>query len=309
MNDKPAVGVYILHNRNTEEVYVGSGDLKERERKHFRSLENGRLGKVNLQGKPLRNHNRRLQAAYNYDPNFEFLSVELPNRDDAFTCEQAVIDKYKDNPKFLNLSIDARAGIHGMSEETRQKISDSRKAYYRENPQAVEEMRERATGKTASQETRERMSASQRRSYEDNPERRTQISEQLSQRVVSVETRTKISQIQSGKTVSKETREKLRQANLSHTVSQETRDKMSAARTGVPKSEEHREKIGEKTKQQWDDPSYREKMLSANSTKVVVNGVVCSSIKNAAQVAGIPYHSMRAKLARGGDDHISYYQS
>lgn len=193
MKTKETIGVYILHNPSTKETYVGSGVLELREKRHFRNLENGRIGATTVKGKPLRHQNRKLQAAYNRDPNFEFISIPVSTREEAFDFEQVIIDDFYGKPLFLNMSHDARAGAYNATEESKQKMSQAAK--------------------------------------------------------------------------------------------------------GKPKTPEHKEKIRTNTKTQWEDPVYRETMLTANRTRISINGTVYGSIKEAASILGIPASTIPYRLS------------
>lgn len=113
------IGFYILHNKNTDETYVGSGVLEDRKRVHFSTLSRGK------------HHNYKLQRAFNRDPNFDFIPAEVnevglsreQNRALALELEQSLINEFKKTPLLLNLAKDVerpRLGVHD-SEESRQR--------------------------------------------------------------------------------------------------------------------------------------------------------------------------------------------
>lgn len=111
------LGVYILHNSETNHVYVGSGQLYKRFNSHKNKLEQNK------------HSNERLQRAYNKNPKFEFVSVPCATELEARTFEQAVIDEFYGRPRFLNLvrTVDDFNDRPPMTEETKRKIAEARK--------------------------------------------------------------------------------------------------------------------------------------------------------------------------------------
>lgn len=100
-SDKSKVGIYLLRNKDTNEVYVGSGKLNNRFKSHKRELENN-------------NHvNYKLQRSFNKHPDIEFIGSPIDvdgltieeNRMLALFLEQIFIDKLKDNEKLLNIAM------------------------------------------------------------------------------------------------------------------------------------------------------------------------------------------------------------
>ena len=92
MSEEKEVGVYILHNKNTDETYAGSGVLEDRKASHFYYLNAGKEGRRNKDGKLIRHPNRKLQAAYNRDSNFDFVAIPTETREEATQAEQSLID-------------------------------------------------------------------------------------------------------------------------------------------------------------------------------------------------------------------------
>lgn len=257
LKNTKGVGVYIIHNPNTGQVYAGSGDLAVRKQKHFRDLANGKEGRVNSNGFPMKHPNRKLQAAYNADPNFVFLGVPIHEREAAFDCEQAIIDKFNGNPKFLNMSRDARAGVYEITDDTRRKHRE------REiTSEHREKLRQAGLGRVPTPETIEKLRAAN-----------------------------------TGRIVSDETKNKLKEARTRQVITPEHRAAMSAAAVGKTKTEEHRRNIGIKTQQQWDNPEYRDKMRTVNSVQISVKGTTYSSIKDAAKTLGMSVGGLQYKLS------------
>jgi hypothetical protein len=111
------VGVYMLHNRETGEAYIGSGILNERRNTHFSRLRHNT------------HHNHRLQAAYNRNPNFDFIGVPVEGEDrkevrvEALNIEASLVDENARNPLLLNLmrNITEDNTFLGHSEESNEK--------------------------------------------------------------------------------------------------------------------------------------------------------------------------------------------
>lgn len=120
-SDKSKVGIYLLRNKDTNEVYVGSGKLNNRFKSHKRELENN-------------NHvNYKLQRSFNKHPDIEFIGSPIDvdgltieeNRMLALSLEQIFIDKLKDNEKLLNIALNVETPTLGLlhTEESKKKIS------------------------------------------------------------------------------------------------------------------------------------------------------------------------------------------
>lgn len=129
------IGIYMIHNEETNQVYFGSGVLKRRFDVHRSQLKNG-------------NHpNPRLQGAYNKNPNFDFigLAVEGENKKEvrttAFALEQMDINENIGNPLMLNIAQDVEANWRDMrhSPETKEVISQKLKSNW-QDPQYREKV-------------------------------------------------------------------------------------------------------------------------------------------------------------------------
>lgn len=117
------VGYYILHNPVTDQVYIGSGVLKNRENSHILKLKN------NV------HENYKLQKAYNLNPNFDFIGVEVEehtlkehNRVLAFEFEQQLISDFNSFEGCLNIAKSVDAGFYGRkhSQESKDKMRQSK---------------------------------------------------------------------------------------------------------------------------------------------------------------------------------------
>jgi group I intron endonuclease len=122
---------YMFYNVETGQAYVGStNSVKTRFNRHVRTLQDGT------------HYNRRFQAAYNKNPNFEFIPLLFPTVEDARNSEQRLLEENWGNPHLLNLSKSVESFRLGMkdSEETRLKKSLSKKGI----PQSPELIQKRA---------------------------------------------------------------------------------------------------------------------------------------------------------------------
>ena len=155
--NRKVIGTYLLHNRDTNETYVGSGVLVDRKNSHFCRLETNT------------HPNKKLQAAYNQNPNFDFVGVNVEDREQARDFEQVLLDENWGNPFLLNISNNARAGVYSPTEETRQKLSDV------------------WNGRKHSDESRAKMSESMK-GIPKSDEHRRKISEFMKSRIDSPET-------------------------------------------------------------------------------------------------------------------------
>jgi len=113
-NMQDDVGVYIIHNKDTDQTYVGSGNLKSRYKMHEYLLRNDR------------HWNHQLQGAYNANQNFDFVGVDVysADREEAFDIEQCLVDEHWDSGLLLNLAKDVRTPRFGAehTEESKEKM-------------------------------------------------------------------------------------------------------------------------------------------------------------------------------------------
>lgn len=132
-SDKSKVGIYLLRNKDTNEVYVGSGKLNNRLKSHKRELENN-------------NHiNYKLQRSFNKHPNIEFIASPIDvdglsieeNRMLALSLEQVFIDKLNGNEKLLNIAMSVDKPTLGtkLTKERKLQISESSKRIWEHLPE------------------------------------------------------------------------------------------------------------------------------------------------------------------------------
>jgi|ERR1035437_1557518 group I intron endonuclease len=254
--NKKAIGTYILQNPNTNELYVGSGILEKRKYDHFYELSKGI------------HTNKKLQEAYNKDPNFNFHGVIMHDRELAFTTEQMIMDTVKGNPLFLNIVKNAKYGNttgHICTEETKAKISTAN------------------TGRIVSEETRQKLSETHLgKEYKKGYK---QTSEHIQ----------KVIDANKGKIISQETREKQRIGNLGKKRSPEAIENMRIAKAGTRPSDETIIKM--KLAHANRDNIFKK--------KVIINNVEYDSINEASNALNLSRATVRRKL---NDDDIPEYK-
>lgn len=114
-------GVYALHHRKSDGVYVGSsGHLYNRLNGHRQQLKAGT------------HKNRNLQQAFNDDPVFDATYRLTETKEKAVELEQQLLDNLSENPKLLNLATDAVNPGSGyeVTEETREKQRQNNKRQF-----------------------------------------------------------------------------------------------------------------------------------------------------------------------------------
>lgn len=121
-NSKPLIPItddkffiaYILTHVKSGDFYIGStGDFKMRRHGHVKTLNKGIHA------------NSKLQKRYDEDKELSFSIFIANDREDAYKIEQELIDYHKNDPKFLNIGLDAKAPNLGkkLSDVTRAKIA------------------------------------------------------------------------------------------------------------------------------------------------------------------------------------------
>lgn len=200
------IATYIIHNSKTNEMYVGSTkDFSSREKQHKKDLKNNT------------HHNKNLQKAYNRNPSdFDFVAVPTETREEAYDFEQLIIDEFFGRtPLFLNLDNEARAGgIKNYTTEIREKMRLAKIG----KPQSLENIEKRTIGLKnywGKEENKIKSSELRKKYLKDNPEAIERIRETSTGRIHSPETIEKIKQGNIGKTRSNENIETLRYAHLS----------------------------------------------------------------------------------------------
>lgn len=156
-----SIGVYILHNPNTEQVYIGSGVLDKREKDHYSQLRNGK------------HPNYKLQKAFNRDPGFQFIPApiddypcNLQNTELAREIEQGLLDVFHGQEVCLNIAKDVDAGFTGR----------------KHTEESIRKNREKAIERCSDSSYRERMGQAVRQAaLNRDEEKRAQVSENIRQ--------------------------------------------------------------------------------------------------------------------------------
>lgn len=108
IEDRGKVGIYMIVNFSTNEVYFGSGNLWSRYKTHLYFL------------KKKKHENFKLQRAYNRNTDFEFIGIAIQedtleeSRELAYQLEQIDIDENLDNPGLLNIALSVEANHLGL---------------------------------------------------------------------------------------------------------------------------------------------------------------------------------------------------
>lgn len=267
--DRDKVGVYIVRNKVSREFYLGSGRLAQRLRYHERELANNR------------HVNYKLQKSFNKNPEMEFigtaidierLPIEL-NRKRALELEQALIDRYKDNPLLLNIAMNVDSPTLGVahSVEAKAKISHAAKEMW-------------ATMSPEKRKIRgEKISKAQSAVWSTMPQEEKNARTDL-----------------------------LRQANIGVPLSEEHRRKVGDFFRDKELSSSHREKISNALSGKPKDPvavqnavnarkekgSYKsnEAQILACSHPVVVDGEVFSSMSECAKAKNITHQTVSNRI-------------
>jgi predicted GIY-YIG superfamily endonuclease len=243
--------VYIFHNPETDEVYAGSTkDDVYRESKHRSALRNKR------------HPNYKFQRAYNRNPNFDFVSVEVENREAAFDLEQSIIDEFYGSPLFLNLSDDARHCSVGQS------------------PDSIKRMKEKLVGRKLSPEHVEKLRQALLQEHQNNPGYNKGYRH-------SPEAIEKFRLSSTGRT---------------HVVSPEAKEVMRQAKLGGHLSEEHKKKLSEVALGRKDPPeTVLNKHLGMlyRAKPVVIDDVVYASRGLAAKELGLTTTTITNRVNAG----------
>lgn len=256
---------YIFHNPITDETLAGStNDAERRMKEHLYQLKNNT------------HPNRRFQEAHNRDPNFDFVAVQMHDKEEALDFEQALIDEFYGNPLFLNLSKNARACRIEHTPETRKKISDGLKGRPAPfiSPEVRERIRQANVGRKQSDETRALRSRS------------------MTGRSHGKETREKISRSLTGKKLSPEHVEKTREKLLGRSLSEGHKQKISAANKIRCNTDAHRENLDKVRKR----------------TPVSVMGVEYPTIRDAALALGINPQTVHARLDNSNGSYDDWFR-
>lgn len=283
MSDRSLVGVYLLHNPNTDQTYVGSGSFLSRKTTHFRDLKNNC------------HINKKLQEAYNKDPNFDFIACELQDRQEAYDLEQEIINENINNPLLLNMSMKVlRPEFHGHTEVSKEKIRQSHIKNW-EN----EEFRDKRTNIL-------REAFAKKKNDPEWISNRSKISKEINKNM-SEETK----KIKSEK-ISIKAKEGFKNGNRKVTIRSFTEEELKLkSETMVKKwedpvfkeqrikafsnrqySDDAKDKISNNAKQRYEN----NKELFNRSIPVVINGIEYSSQTDASLKLKIPLHAINYRI-------------
>ena len=246
-------GIYCIHNRVTDKVYVGSASqLRMRCRTHVFHLKRGHHHSIKLQ----RSWNKHGEEA------FIFVVLEHCPVEKLVEREQYFIDSMNACKNGYNIQPKAMS-TQGLikSPETIEKTRQGLIKLYRDFPELKERMSVRSTAWMAVPGNKEKLGAAIKDAYaRRTPEQREAHHQIRKQAMGRPEPREKLRKIKTGSKASEETKQKLsamrlgrkaspewceniRTALIGHVVSPETREKIRTANKGWKPTEEQREKM------------------------------------------------------------------
>ena len=245
MEEKQIFGyVYLVKNLVNGKMYFGitendfdtrykHGDISNTHNDHLKSS----IKKYGIENFEI---NKEFDVAYTED--------DLYDLEDMYMCIYNTLDpKYGYNKK---RSGSKHKGNGKLNEQTKQKISESRKGQHSGEKHPL-------YGIGHSDESKKKMSDSQKRLYEQgyvNPTKGKHLSEEHKQRL----SETRKQKFASGEITS---------WNLGQKMSDESKQKMSKAHKGKTITEEQRQKTSETMKKVWNDEDYRKRMSDIHKTR------------------------------------------
>lgn len=135
-DDHPVV-VYMAHNEETNDYYIGATvDKDRRQGDHRRDLERGT------------HINSKFQASYDRNPNFVWKEIPVANADAAFTVETVLIRETRGDHHSLNLLGSAPPAMLGRKQtsEARLKMSEGQRRNWEGNISRREATRKHMLG-------------------------------------------------------------------------------------------------------------------------------------------------------------------
>jgi group I intron endonuclease len=143
-------GIYIIRNKINGNVYIGSTlNFTKRKNRHFLYLKRGV------------HENKHLQNAFNKygEDIFEFVIIQRTKN--LLEEEQKLLDEHFGKPTCYNICSTAGSpSVKGRTKtpEWRDKIAQSLKQFYQENPEHIKKLSKMRTGKQLSNDIRKKMS-------------------------------------------------------------------------------------------------------------------------------------------------------
>ena len=234
---------YVFFNRFTKDFYIGSGDRYDRRSKQLKLLSSGK------------HINKKFQASFDTNPNFEHIWVPFANRELAYGFEQTMLDRFGDSRHCLNISLHVdrvtwREGERPpVTEEAKRKISTWSKNYWDNNPEAKINMgnRNRENYAALSIEEKTKLAkAARKRTLEryKDPEERKKTGNAIRQAYIN----------------NPGFREKVSKANKEYSDRPEVKEKRRLAKKEQWKDPEKRKLFIERIKKSMESPEYREKI-------------------------------------------------
>jgi group I intron endonuclease len=150
-------GIYKITNIINNNFYIGSSsNIRKRKERHFRYLKNNR------------HENKHLQNAFNkYGKDaFVFEIIKYLDQDQLLYEEQLLLNEYFGQSNLYNICPTAGSpSVKGRikTEEHRQKIANSVKMFYEDNPKHRELLSSYRVGKPLSDEIKQKMRQSKKR--------------------------------------------------------------------------------------------------------------------------------------------------
>lgn len=152
--EKTPIVVYLIENIETGKYYFGAtSDNDRRKKDHIRNLEHGKNNHITKHGKSISHINKKLQEAYNDNPNFIWKEIPVKDIETAYAVEKELIKSCRNDPLCLNM-------LGGLitppmlgkthTPEARNKISEKSKAFWDNNPEFRTLISELHTGNTYS---------------------------------------------------------------------------------------------------------------------------------------------------------------
>ena len=150
-------GIYKIVNIVNGNFYIGSSsNIQKRRQKHFRYLRNGE------------HENKHLQNAFNKygDSAFIFEVIKYVEQSQLLEEEQVLLNEHFGKPYFYNICGTAGSfSVKGRIKSNlhRERIAQSVKQFYKQNPLHKEKLAEYRRGTIIPEETRQKMRESKKR--------------------------------------------------------------------------------------------------------------------------------------------------
>lgn len=273
------VVLYKIENEETKDYYIGTTSRKDqRLKEHLSDLKSNT------------HQNTKFQESFNSNSNFKIVTIPVLNKNIGFNLEKIILKECKDDELCLNLR--GSVNLPSLSDESKNKISNSLKEFYLNNPDRVEKIREQQLGKIISEEAKHKQSISMKKYYDNNPSRKEE------QKNLMIGNTFNLNTIQSEETKDKR-RNSMYGKNLGKTHTEETKQYLSLKHTGKQLSEEHKANISLANTGRINTPEAIENMRLAALSRartVIVDNIIFDSIRNAAIAFNISDATVRDRI-------------